>query len=110
MPQPFTKNVALHTQVLVPSNGATLSGSAVLDASAAGTSDVTGVQFVVTGGALSNQVVGTASPTPYGWIARWDTTTVPNGTYTLNSVATETGGTMAMSPGISVTVNNAGVS
>jgi hypothetical protein len=100
-------NLPLHTEVLVPSNGATLSGSgAVLDAVAAGTSTVTGVQFEVTGGSLSGHVVGTAGATIYGWIALWDTTTVPNGSYTLQSIATETGGTTATSPGITVTVNN----
>ena len=101
-------NLPLHTAVLVPSNGAILSGSALLDASASGTSDVSGVQFVVTGGSLTNQVVGTASPTLYGWIARWDTSTVPSGNYTLRSVATEVGGTMATSTGITVMVANTG--
>ena len=100
-------NLPLHTAVLVPSNGATLSGSAgVLDATASGTSDVTGVQFVVSGGSISDEVVGTAGPTLYGWIAEWNTTGVPNGTYMLQSVATEVGGTMATSPGITVTVAN----
>jgi hypothetical protein len=100
-------NLPLHTAVLVPSTGATLSGTAgVLDASAEGTADVTSVQFEVTGGSLSNQVVGTATATIYGWIALWNTTSVPNGTYTLQSVATEVGGTTATSPGITVTVNN----
>jgi hypothetical protein len=100
-------NQPLHTAVLVPSNGATLSGSAaVLDASATGTSDVTSVQFEVTGGSLSNRVVETATATLYGWIGFWNTTTVPNGTYTLQSVATEVGGTTAKSPGITVTVSN----
>ena len=102
-------NPALHTQVLVPSAGATLSGTAVvLDASAAGDAHISGVQFVVTGGSLSDHVVGTAVLTLYGWIAQWNTTTVTNGTYTLQSVATETGGTTAMSPPISVTVADAG--
>jgi hypothetical protein len=101
-------NLPLQTAVLVPSNGATLSGSsAVLDASASGTSDVTGVQFVVSGGSISDQVVGTASPTIYGWIAEWNTTGVPNGSYTLQSVATEMGGTTAMSTGVTIMVNNA---
>jgi alpha-tubulin suppressor-like RCC1 family protein len=100
-------NLPLHTQVLVPSNGATLNGTgAVLDAIASGTSDVTGVQFEVTGGSLSGHVVGTAGATIYGWIALWDTTTVPNGSYTLQSVATETGGTTATSPGITINVTN----
>ena len=101
-------NLPLQTAVLVPSNGATLSGSsAVLDASASGVSDVTGVQFVVSGGSITDEVVGTADPTLYGWIARWDTTKVPNGSYTLHSVATEVGGTMATSTGTTVTVKNA---
>ena len=73
---------------------------------AAGTSAVTGVQFEVTGGSLSGHVVGTAGATIYGWIALWDTTTVPNGSYTLQSVATETGGTTATSPGITINVTN----
>ena len=102
-------NLPLHTQVLVPSNGATLSDSgAVLDAAASGTSRVTGVQFVVTGGSLSDHVVGDRWPElPYGWIAEWGhSTTVPNGAYTLESVATETGGTTATSSPIHVTVDN----
>jgi hypothetical protein len=100
-------NLPLHTEVLVPSDGATLSGtSAVLDASATGTSDVTSVQFVVSNSAVTDQVVATAVLTLYGWIAFWQTTAVPNGTYTLQSVATEVGGTMATSPGITVTVQN----
>jgi hypothetical protein len=100
-------NPPLQTAVIVPSNGATLSGSAaVLDASAIGTSDVTSVQFIVNGGSLSNHVVGTATLTLYGWIAEWDTTGTPNGTYTLQSVATEVGGTTATSSALNVTVQN----
>jgi alpha-tubulin suppressor-like RCC1 family protein len=100
-------NLPLHTQVLVPSNGATLKGStATLDASASGTKDITGVQFVVTGGALSDQVVGTGVLTLYGWIAQWNTNSVPDGAYTLQSVATQTGGTTATSSGITINVGN----
>jgi hypothetical protein len=102
-------NPGLHTQVLVPVSGASLTGpSAVLDASAAGTADITGVQFLVSGGSLSDDVVGTATLTLYGWIVLWDTTSVPNGAYTLESVATEAGGTTATSTGVTVTVGNSG--
>jgi hypothetical protein len=107
---PVTVNVdnpPLNTEVLVPSSGATLIGTnAVLDATAAGTSPITSIQFEVTGGSLTDSVVGTGVLTPYGYIAEWDTTGVANGTYTLQSVATETGGTTATSPGITVTVQN----
>jgi hypothetical protein len=100
-------NPPLHTEVLIPSTGATLSGSsAVLDAVAAGTSDVTGVQYELSGGSLSNQVIATGTATIYGWLALWNTTTIPNGSYTLQSVATEVGGTTATSPGITMTVSN----
>ena len=96
----------LQTAVLIPSNGATLRGTAaVLDASASGPSDVTGVQFEVTGATLSHHVVGTATPTMYGWIAESNTTQVPNGTYTLRSVATDSAGTVTSAP-ITITVSN----
>ena len=100
----------LQSQVLVPSNGSSVSGTTVLDASARPGVTVSGVQFELSGGSLSDQVVGTATLTPYGWIAEWDTTTVPNGTYTLQSVATATANVSSSitvtSPGITVTVNN----
>ena len=103
---PITVTVAnspLATSVLVPSTGATLHAGSVLDAGTTGTPPATGVTFKLTGGALTDTVVGTATPTIYGWIASMDTTDVPPGTYTLQSVATDATGT-ATSPGITVTV------
>jgi phosphatidylinositol-3-phosphatase len=91
------------TTVGLPSNNATLSGGQYLDASAS--PGTTMVQYEVSGGSLSDKVVATAIPTIYGWLGGWDTTTVPNGTYTLQSVATS-GGLTGTSPGIIVTVNN----
>ena len=102
----------LQPQVLVPSNGSSVSGTTVLDSSATPGVTVSGVQFELSGGSLSDVVVGTATLTLYGWIAEWDTTTVPNGTYTLQSVATATADASSTitvtSPGITVTVNNSG--
>ena len=92
------------TAVVLPSSNATVSGSAVLDAVAS--PGTTAVRYQVTGGALSNAVIATATPTLYGWVAKWNTTTVPNGTYTLQSVATS-GGLTGTSPGTTITVNNA---
>jgi hypothetical protein len=100
-------NLPLQTTVLVPSNGATLSGTAaVLDASATGTAPVTSVQFEVSNTSVTDEVIGTATPSLYGWFVKWNTTSVANGTYTLQSVATETGGTTATSPGVTVAVQN----
>ena len=51
----------------------------------------------------------TATATEYGWLCLWNASTVPNGTYTLQSVATDTGGdvgTSPTSPGVTIVVDN----
>jgi hypothetical protein len=74
------------TAVLIPSNGASVSGvSSLLDATAS--ANVTYLTFELSGGTLSDQLIATATPTIYGWLAEWNTASVPNGTYTLQSVA-----------------------
>jgi hypothetical protein len=74
------------TSVLIPSNQTTQSGTGVLlDASAS--PNVGAVSFELSGGTLNDKVVATAIPTIYGWLAQWDTTTVPDGKYRLQSVA-----------------------
>jgi Bacterial Ig domain len=92
------------TSVLVPSSGATLSGSTYLDASA---SNATNVEFMLFGGTYGYraQVVCTATLTYYGWLCSWNASFVPNGSYALLSYASEAGGS-AFSSGVSVTVNN----
>jgi len=90
--------------VVLPSNGASLSGNQYLDA--VPSPGVTQVQYELSGGTLSDSVIGTATPTIFGWIAGWNTTTVPNGTYTLQSVASYDGGVSATSPGVTITIAN----
>jgi polyvinyl alcohol dehydrogenase (cytochrome) len=93
------------TNVVLPSNGATLSGNQYLDATASG--GVTQVQYELSGGSLSQpEVIATATPTIYGWLAAWNTTTVANGTYTLQSVAYYASGASGTSTGTTITVNN----
>ncbi len=98
------------TAVLVPSSGATLSGSSViLDASASSPdgAPLESVKFTVTGGGLDQVVLGTATPTMYGYILKWNSTTVPNGSYVLNSLVTDVAGNYELSlGGISITVTN----
>ena len=93
------------TEILVPSNGAEISGTkVVLDASAS--ARTTKVQFELTGFSLSDSVIATAVQTAYGWIAQWNSTTVADGgPYTLQSVATE-GGSTTTSPSVSIFVDN----
>ncbi len=51
-------------------------------------------------------LIATATPTIYGWLASWNTTTVPNGPYTLQSVASYAGGVSGTSAPITITVGN----
>ena len=92
------------TSVLIPSSGATVSGSHVLDASAS--ANVASVRFEVTGGKLRHHVISGSKLTRGGWIGEWNTTTAPNGTYTLQSVATNIENASATSAAITITVDN----
>jgi hypothetical protein len=96
------------TTVLLPSNGATISGGTWLDASASNSAGVASVTYQVSGGpnSIDAKVVSASSPTLYGYIGKWDSTDVPNGTYTLQSVATDAAGWSTISAPITVTVNN----
>jgi uncharacterized protein YjbI with pentapeptide repeats len=95
------------TAVLVPAGGATVfGGSQPLDASASSAAGIASVTFELSGGTLSDQVIATATSTLYGWYAPWNTTTVPNGTYSLQSVATDTVGERVPSAPITITVDN----
>jgi hypothetical protein len=94
------------TRVLLPSAGSVLSGSQWLDAAAGDGPGVTKVVFELTGGSLSNQVIATGTPTYVGWLAQWNSTTVPNGGYTLQSVATDADNNTDTSTPVTVTVNN----
>jgi len=93
------------TSVLIPSSGATLSGSTYLDASA---SNATSVEFLLFGGSFgfNAPTICTATATIYGWLCGWNTTTVPNGSYFLVSEVSGEGGSAFSSAGVSVSVNN----
>jgi hypothetical protein len=92
------------TFVVIPSSGAALKGSTYLDA---GASNATSVQFRLFGGIYGfyGPVVCTATPTLYGWLCAWNTTTVPDNTYTLASEAFNSTGS-TFSSGVGIQVNN----
>ena len=93
------------TYVGIPASGSTVSGTAqVLDAAAS--PGVTLVQYEITGGTLNDSVIATVSPTIFGWVAKWNTTTVSNGTYALQSVASGSAVGSGTSVPVSITVNN----
>ena len=94
------------TSVTVPSNGATVAGGTWVGAVAQSPIELLSVRFEVSGGSVSDLAVATATDTDRGWIGAWDTTDVANGTYTLESVATDTDGTSVASAGVTVIVDN----
>ena len=82
--------------IALPAVGATVSGqNVILDTSApAGTTSVEFGIFSYGGmahAALNTPVAYAPTPTLYGWIALWNTTDVPNGSYDLYAVATVNG-------------------
>jgi hypothetical protein len=95
------------TSVASPATGSSVSGSQWLGANATDSgSSITSVQFCITGQGDTCAVVGTASATIYGYLYDWDTTMVPDGSYTLQTIATDASGNSKTSSGISITVTN----
>jgi hypothetical protein len=55
---------------------------------------------------VSDQVIATGGPTLYGRLAEWNTTTVPDGAYSLQSVASSSGDLSGTSASVTTTVDN----
>ena len=87
------------TTLTGPTTGSTLSLTATLTASATDDSSVSRVEFY-----QGSVLIGTASYSPYR--VSWDTTRVPNGSYTLTSRAYDPTGNVGTSSGVVVTVDN----
>jgi hypothetical protein len=83
-----------------PANGATVSNTVAVSASATDNVAVASVQFQ-----LDNANIGAAVTTaPYSY--SWNTTTSTNGTHTLRAIATDTSNNSATSASVTVTVSN----
>jgi hypothetical protein len=107
--QTFSPGVAINvsnnlsTGVVLPANGSFMEGTVWLDATA---SNATAVQFALAGGqyGATGQVVCTATATIYGWLCALNTSTIPIGTYSLTSIASNG---VTSSDSAAVTVNAA---
>jgi putative lipoic acid-binding regulatory protein len=86
-----------------PANGATVSGTVTVSATAADGGGVAGVQFRLDGANLG----GEDTTSPYS--ISWNTTTVGNGSHTLTAVARDAAGNTATASSITVTVQNQAV-
>jgi hypothetical protein len=94
------------TGVKVPTPGSVLSGETFLVASTARDLHPVQVDFVLTGGAMRPRIIGT-KPGVFGWTARWNTSSVPNGSYRLRSLADSHSG-VAVGRAIVVIIRNTG--
>ncbi len=85
--------------ITAPANGATVSGTTSVTASASDNVGVSKVEFYLDGALQS-----TDTASPYAW--SWNTTTATNGAHTLTSMAYDAAGNSATSAAVNVTVNN----
>jgi predicted phage tail protein len=87
------------TAITTPADGATVSGSVSVTASASDDRGVARVEFYLDG-VLKN----TVTAVPYAWM--WDTTAASNGTHALTSRAYDAAGNTGSSAAVTVTVSN----
>lgn len=87
------------TSITAPANGATVSGTTTVTASASDNVGVTKVEFY-----LDNVLQSTSTTSPYSW--SWNTTTSANGSHSLNSKAYDAAGNVGTSATVTVTVSN----
>jgi hypothetical protein len=94
------------TEVLRPFDNQVLTGRVTLDAGVRPGVRAAGVGFVLAGTDGQEMELGAAKVTYSGWLLHWNTTSVANGRYRLQSVLSGTQGTATRSAPITVTVQN----
>jgi hypothetical protein len=77
-----------------------------LDAAASDPFGVTAVRFFAREGHGKTFFVASAAQTKVGWLAGWDTTGLPDGTYLIEAVATSSGGLHSNSPSVQIQLHN----
>jgi peptidoglycan/LPS O-acetylase OafA/YrhL len=104
-PTRFTPELTI--RLLRPSDGATLSGSYWLAAGAiVGNSPVDSINFFLSGRGLSKQSICVAQRSLISWFCDWNTSSVANGRYKLQAVASNALGKTLQSKAVSVSVKN----
>jgi peptidoglycan/LPS O-acetylase OafA/YrhL len=94
-------------KLVVPPNGSAVRGPQLVDATSSFPFDVSRVDFRLNGPKLHKKLIGTvAVERQYGWYFIWETTSVPDGTYTLQSIAYGPSGNHSASAPLRVRVAN----
>ncbi len=91
---------------VTPRKGSTLHGRQFLDIVVNDAYDVTKVDYVLSGPGLEGATISTGYQSNYGWIGGWNTSTVPNGSYTIDATVRDSGGRSARTPLLEVRVEN----
>ena len=94
-------NPAPTVSITSPANGATVSGTVTVSATASSGIGIAAVQLQVDG----NNVGAADTSSPYDF--SWNTTNYTNGSHALTAVATDTAGNSTVSAAVNVTVSNA---
>ena len=106
---PTSSDVAwqITPKLIVPKTGAVLKGAVVVAVYADITgADHTEAQVLLTGDGRGTTAIADPVATPEGWLAKWNSATVPNGDYTITvHMSTSNGGVGTSSP-VSVQVMN----
>lgn len=89
-----------------PIDGQTLQGTAVLDALVRPGVQATEVDFHLIGEGGSGAAIGSGQRTTWGWILKWDTRSVTNGSYRLVSVVSGPRGPIGRSASIAIEIKN----
>ena len=101
---PYDVN-SLVTAVDLPRDGANVRGFVLLAASAASDFGVTKVDFAIDGLKV-HPITTSAKHTDFGWLAEWNTITLPDGRYIINSVAYDAAGHRMESETVVAQVDN----
>jgi len=95
------------TAVLQPKkSGTAVKGVYYMDARASALLGLMSVKFEISGGTPQQDIVVAAKLVPFGWLGGWNTTDLPNGVYTIRSVAEEVDGQTTRSAPVFVRVDN----
>jgi peptidoglycan/LPS O-acetylase OafA/YrhL len=93
-------------RMIKPKSSAVLKSTSLVVSLAAFTTGVSKVDFEITGHSLRNTVIGDAIEEDGLWALSWNTRSVPDGVYTLRSVAYNAAGDRSPSKGVRVRVSN----
>ena len=96
----------ISTRILSPKNNAHLSGTTLLNAKVKADYRIDKVAFILSDENRHSEVIADGVLTLFGWIAKWNTVSIANGTYSLQSIAYDEFGASGRSTNVTVTIDN----